>query len=445
MFYGSLETAYELLVGLDNFIWAYLGAPLIIAVGSYFTIRSGFLQITRFPAILKLFWNYLRSKQRSETGVHPLKAFFASVGGCIGIGNVVVICTAIQVGGPGALLWIWVAAILGAMVKFAEVFLGIRYRVSNHRGTYSGGPIYYLQQVFTSPWVPRIVGLLLCVYGVEVLQFNLMAHSIVHNYGLNPIAVNLCLLALVLYATAGGVRRVGEVCGAIIPVFTVAYVGMGLWILIDNAGILVEVFKEVFSSAFTGHASVGAFAGSTLLISMSQGIRRGCYASDVGVGYASMIHSETTIKRPEKQAAFTIMEVFLDTFLIVTTSVLLILVTGVWKEPLHESEMVQTALALYYPFAPYVMPVFLFILGYSTIIAYFCFGLNASEFLSPRYGRKIYYVVAGAALFFFSFAGTGVSLTIMSLTGGLLLMINLTGMFLMRREIHYHVDSNVEL
>ena len=289
--------------------------------------------------------------------------------------------------------------------------------------------------------MPKVVCVILCVYGIEIAQFNVVTTSLSQNYGVNIYLVIAVLLALVLYAGIGGVDRVGQVCSMIIPVFTVSYVGMGLWVLINNAAAIPEALTTVFTSAFTGHAAVGGFAGSGLILAMGQGIRFGCYTGDIGVGYASVIHSETQQESPSKQAALTIMEIFLDTFVIVTTTILLILVTGIWKEPIHESLLVQTVLNQYFPFAKYFVPLFLLLLGYSTIIAYFVFGLKASEFLSPQYGKKVYFVVAAVGLTVFSFLETRQALDVMSISGGLLLLFNIYGMWRLRKEIVFNVDE----
>lgn len=420
----------------DDYLWGYVAPPLILIFGVYLTFKSGFFQVRKFPAVLRHFWQLLRTKRGDTRGVHPLRAFFASVGGCVGIGNIVLACTAVQIGGPGALFWIWVTAFFGMMIKYAEVYLGVKYR-EKHGDTYTGGVFYFLQRVFKTPWIPRIVCLLLCIYGVEVLQFNIVTNSLTQNYGLNPFLFIGVFLVMVLYAGAGGVRRVGSLCTAIIPVFTVLFVGMGLWVLWENLSVIPSAIQLVVSSAFTGHAAIGGFAGSTFLMAMSQGVRRGCYSGDIGVGYASVIHSETASESPSRQASLTLIEIFLDTFVTVTVSIMVILVTDIWHEPIHESLLVQTAMSSYFPMIHYFMPFFILLLGYSTIIAYFCFGIKASEYLSPKYGRRMYFVYATAAFVIFSFLPTHHALILQSVAGALLLVFNVWGMLRLRREIEF--------
>ena len=339
--------------------------------------------------------------------------------------------------GPGALLWIWMTALAGAIVKYSEVYLGMRYRVTNENGDYSGGPMYFLRQAFNKPWISSAVCVLLCLYGVEIFQFSVVTKSIATNLDLNIYVVVGIFLALVLFAGSGGVRRVGNISSALIPVFVVMYAAMGIWVLLNNLEHVPGVFGQVFSTAFTGHAAVGAFIGSSIMATVSQGVRRGCYCGDIGIGYASVIHSETSATIPEKQASLVIFEIFMDTFIICTTSVMLVLVTGVWQEPLEGTMLVQTALAKYFPYMHFFMPFFLFLVGYATINAYFCVGLKCAEFLMPRRGRMMYHGYAAVVLVAFSFFDTVLAQSVMTIAGGLLLLINSAGIFFLRKQVSF--------
>jgi AGCS family alanine or glycine:cation symporter len=383
-------------------------------------------------------------REHNERGVHPLKAYFACIGGCVGIGNIAAICTAIQLGGPGALFWIWVTATIGMIIKYSEVYLGMRYRVANKNGGYNGGPMYFLQKVFKTMWIPNTVCVLLCIYGVEVYQFTVITDSVVNNLHINQFVVIFTLLGLVLFAGSGGVRRVGDISSAIIPIFVVLYLGMGGWVLFNNLGAIPSALGLVFSSAFTGSAAFGGFAGSSLMLMMSQGVRRGCYTGDLGVGYAAVIHSESNATEPQEQATLTIFEIFLDTFVICTASVMIVLVTGVWHESISPSMMVQTVLEQYFPYMNYFMPLFLFMLGYSTINAYYCVGLKSAEFLHPKHGRKAYIVYAIAALILFSYGGVNQAQSVMTIANGLLLIINCYGIFRLRHEISFSIGKEAE-
>lgn len=428
---------------LDNSLWSFLALPGIMLLGAYFSYRSKFVQIRYFPSIIKTFFSYLIHKHHdNDGGIHPLKVFFASIGGCIGIGNIVAICTAVQIGGPGSLLWIWVTAILGSIIKYSEIYLGIRYRISNGKGGYHGGPMYFLSRAFKSNTVPKIVALLLCVYGVEIYQFGVIANTVTTNFAVDRTWVVLGLLVLVIGVSSGGIQRVGHLSSFMIPVFILCYLSMGAWVLYSNFETLPGILSTIIQSAFTGHAAAGAFAGSGLMLAISQGIRRGCYSGDVGVGYASVIHSESRENHPEKQAALAIFDIFIDTFMVCTTSILIVLVTGVWQEQMDASLLIQTALGQHFPFMEIFMPVFLFLLGYTTITAYFCAGIKCAEFLAPNYGKTLYYIYAALALAVFSYIDNYNALIVMSLTGGLLLLFNLSGIYRLRNEISFAIPKH---
>lgn len=432
-----IDILFSGLSAFEDFIWAYAGVPVIVILGFWLTLRSNFYQIRTFPRILATFVGFFKVREKPKDGVHPLKAFFACVGGCVGVGNIVAICTAVQVGGPGALFWIWITALLGMMLKYAEVYLGIRYRKVNPDGGYQGGPMYFIQEVTKSKWLPAFICVLLCIYGVEVYQFRVITQTLTENLQIDRSLVGAALLFLVLFAGAGGVRRVGELSSIMIPLFVVLFLGMGSWVLIANIGMIPTVLKTVMVSAFTPTAATGGFVGSTVMLTISQGVRRACYSSDVGAGYASVIHSESLVESADKQASLVIFDIFLDTFMICTMSVMLILVTGVWSEPMNAALLVQKSLGLYFPSISYFMPLFIFLLGYSTITAYFCVGIKCAEFISASKGKAIYYIYSTIALALSVYMDTTHAQILMSLSGGLLLLINGWAIFRLRKEIKY--------
>lgn len=433
-----INSFFSVLENIENSLWGYVGVPLIMLVGLYLTFQSGFLQVRKFPIVVRTFFSFFKMReQTTKEGVAPLKAFFACIGGCVGVGNIVGICTAVQLGGPGALFWIWVTAVVGSMLKYAEVYLGLKYRIIDEHGHYSGGPMFFLKKVFKTSLIPNIVCLFLCIYGVEIYQFSVVVSSVSTNFNIHPYFVIAALLGLVIFAGSGGVRRVGSISSAIIPIFVVMYVGMGFWVFINHLSEMPALFKTVMESAFNGHAALGGFAGSTLILTISQGVRKGCYTGDLGVGYASVIHSESSVTIPEKQASLVIFDIFVDTFLICTTSVMLILITGLWNQPMEAGLLVQHALGQYFPWMHFFMPFFLFLLGYSTINAYFCVGLKSAEQLSPKYGRVFFYIYAIISLVLFSLFDTSQAQSVMMIAAGCLLVINCYGIFRLRKEISY--------
>lgn len=437
------EIISALFTEFEDFLWGYVGVPAVLLLGLYLSFLSGFVQFRKLPAVLRNFGRFMTTTEKDAHGVSPLRAFFACVGGCVGVGNIVGICTAVQIGGPGALFWIWVTACAGTIVKYSEVYLGIKYRIENKAGGFSGGPMYFLQQTFSSRWIPAVVALLLCFYGVEVFQFSIVTNTIALNWGLNKVAVIAVFLGMILFASVGGVNRVGAISSAIIPVFVITYVGMGAWVLLHHVSALPFILNQVFVSAFTGSAVLGGFTGS-LIATISQGVRRGCYTGDVGVGYASVIHSETSSHSPQRQASLVIFEIFADTFFVCTTSIMLILTTGVWNQPIPTALLVQTALSEFFPYMHIFMPFFLALIGYATINAYMCVGAKSAEFLAPKWGRRLFFAYAATVLPLFAYVDVSLAQTAMAISGGLLLVINSVGIFRLRKELSFDLDEQSE-
>ncbi len=427
---------FEFIRTVDSFFWSYIAFILIIILGFCLTIQAKFFQIRSFPSIVKTFFYFLGRAPTGERGVDPLTAFFASVGGMIGIGNVVGVVTAVQIGGPGALFWVWCAALIGAIVKYSEIFLGLKHRVKNDRGSYDGGPMYFLQYAFTQRYIPFFVAFLLCIYGVEIYQFSVVTHSLSTNFHINSYLVIATVLSLVLYASIGGVRRIGAICKRVMPFFMVLYVSMCLWIIFQERAFISGVLQDVLISAFKGHAPIGGFVGSTALLAIQHGTARASYSADIGIGYDSIIHSESNTVYPERQAKLAILGVFIDNF-ICTMSILVVLLTGVWKLSIPASQLVQTALSSYFPHMHIFMPLFIFIVGYSTMIAYFCVGIKCARFLYPKYGACIYMIYGAMALLLFSFFDQSDALVVMSIVQALLLITNLLGIFILRKRINF--------
>lgn len=427
----------DIILDVENFLWAFIGVPLLFILAIVLTVQSRCAQFRNLPLAAKTFLSIFKKSNSQTKGISPLKAFFASIGGSVGVGNVIGVCVAVQIGGPGSLFWIWITAIGGAIIKYAEVYLGIRYRITNAKGEYCGGPMYFLRQAIDKSWVTNLICVLLCFYGIEIFQFSVVAKSIATNMDVDLIWIVAALLALVMMVGMGGIRRVGSFSSILIPIFVFTYVSMAGWILIQNITVLPQLFSNVVSSAFSGHAALGAFAGSSMMYALSHGVRRGCYTGDIGIGFGAVIHSETSVTIPEKQAMLVIFEIFMDTFLICTASVAIVLVTGVWHEPVEGIMLIQEALGRYFPYMHFFMPFFLFLVGFATINAYYSVGLKCADLLMPKMGRGVYQVFAGIMLVVFSFFDSVIAQSVMAIVGALLLITNSIGIFILRKRISF--------
>lgn len=431
---------------LDDIFWGYLGFVLIIGLGLYFSFRERFIQIRALPVIVREFFQLTREDHSAQRGIHPLKVFFSSVGGMIGIGNVAGIVTAVQIGGPGALFWVWVSAPLGAMIKYSEIYLGIRYRKPNQQGGYDGGPMFFLKKAFSFKGFATLALICLCIYGVEIYQFSVLADSVAMNWHLPKMLVILVLLAMVLYAGVGGIPRIASICSAIIPIFMTLFVFMSVWILAAHYAEIPSLLKDVFTSAFQGKSALGGFAGASIGMAIKQGIARSAYSGDIGIGYDSIIQSESTLADPKRQGGLAMLGVYLDN-LICSLSILVVLATGAWSNngTTDGAILMQNALSSCFPGMNIFMPLLLFFTGFSTIIAFFAVGIKSARFLFPKFGEKLYFFLASLMMIVFSYADQSTALLVMSLSGGILMVLNVSAIAVLRKEIDFSGLNEVHL
>ncbi|NRA73855.1 MAG: sodium:alanine symporter family protein [Rickettsiales bacterium] len=439
---GTLFTLKQILPFLEKFddiLWSYIGVYFILLTGLYFTIKSKGFQ---FKAIAKVSSTYKHlygaSKDKEAKGINPFKLYFASVGGMIGIGNLVVVVTAITAGGPGALLWLWASSFAGMLLKYSEIFLGVKFRESNNKGGYDGGPMFYLKKAFNIKILPILSAILLCVYGAEVVQFKAISDTISQTFSIDWLLVAVIISALVLYSAIGGVRRLATICTVIMPFFLIAYFFMCLWVIGSNFHLLPNLLLTVVKSAFVGHAPVAGFLGSTALASIQYGVARAVYSGDIGIGYDSIVQSETKTKHPEYQARLAIFGQLTDT-IICTCTVLVVLLTGAWYDPSvkEPSQYIIKALSLYFPYVGVFMSILFFITGYSTIIAYFTVGTKCASFIMPKIGKKIYVTFGIIAFLLTKYFDQSTLILIMSISGGLLIVMNISAIIKLRNYIKF--------
>jgi alanine or glycine:cation symporter, AGCS family len=428
---------------IDAFFWGYIGFLLIIFLGGYFTFKTSLFQLRVFPTVIKTFFQFLKKDPNVQTGTHPLRIFCASSGGIIGVGNVVGIVTALQLGGPGALFWVWVAGFFGMLIKYSEVYLGLRFRVANNKNGYDGGPMFYVRKAFKTTWMPSAICLLMCIYGAEIYQFNIITETISNNWSIDKIFVIPPLLFLVIYACVGGVPRVAKICSWLMPIFVVLYIFLCLWSIGQHFDQLPQVFLSVFKSAFTGYAAAGGFAGGSMMLAIQNGMAGACYSADVGIGYDAIVQSESSTLYPETQARMALLGVCIDN-LICTLSILVVLTSGLLTTPefVQGTNLVQTVLEKHFPPVTVLMPIFLFILAYTSLIAYLSVGLKCARHLHPTKGQIVYFAYAVISLTAFSFLDQSKALLIMRFSGVSLLIINLIGIYRLRNEIVFVVDGH---
>ncbi|MDR2464259.1 MAG: amino acid carrier protein [Holosporales bacterium] len=432
-----LNSFFECLAKIDQFFWTYIGFIILFTSGFFLTIKTRGFQFKVLLNFKICIQDLLRGPSKcSSRGIHPIRLYFASVSGMVGLGNIVGIITAVTIGGPGALFWLWVACFPSMLVKYSEIYLGIRYRVPNEQGGYDGGPMFYLKKAFNCKSVSFMASVLLCIYGVEVFQFDVVADVISTTFHINQIVTITCLLGLVLFTVLGGIRRLSQMCSFVMPLFIISYVGMCLYIIIYNASEIPFVLKTVFHSAFSGHAAVGGFAGSTAILAAQQGISRSVYSGDIGIGYDSIIQAETRAILPQQQARLGIFSLLTDA-IVCTLSIFVVLITNVWTIKVPPDQYIARALAMYFKNADLFMAVFIFLAGFTTIVAYLSVGIKSAFFLNGIRGKVLYLSYAIFAFVFFSFFDQEKALLVMSISAGMLIVFNIIGILKLLKFIKF--------
>ena len=434
-----IDSTFNLITFLDDFFWSYVGWALIVGSGIYLTFISRGLQ---FRALFNFRNNikeiYSEASNSDNGGVHPFKLYFASVGGMVGLGNIVFISLALMIGGPGSIFWTILASLSGMLLKYSEIYLGVKYRVQNPKGGFNGGPMYFLQKAFKPKVFAYVFAFLLCLYGVEISNFLIIVDRLEHSFEFDRYIIILGLLAAVIYSSIGGISRLANICSVIMPIFMIGYILFAIYIIACNASLLPEFFKTVLVSAFTGHAQLGGFLGSSMILSAYLGISKTVYSGDIGIGYDSIVQSETTIVNPRKQATLAIYALFTDALICILTNTMLG-VTGAWYtlNHLQPSDIVAQLLSGYVPYSDIFMTLLLFFAGFTTIIAYLVAGTKCAQFINPKFGKIIYLLYSVFAFIFFcNFSQTNVIIT-MSFLSGMLVLLNVCGILRLRKDIEF--------
>lgn len=435
----TIDPFFCFLGAIESFYWGYIGFTVVVITGLYFSFRSGFYQ-------LKVLFHPIRTikavQKSSEggAGISPFRVYFASVGGMVGLGNIVGVVSAVMMGGPGALFWLWIASLCGMLIKYAEIYLGMKFRIDNGREGHHGGPMIYLQRAFKNKFLSKVIPIIFCsllsIYGVEVYQFVVVADVLTDTTHLTRFLVLGSVLALTLYGGFGGIRRLANISTALMPPFIVGYISLCLYVIFLHGESLPGLLVDIFTSAFTGHAAVGGFAGSSMIMALQLGTARAVYSGDLGIGYDSIIQSESKARDPAAQACLSIFGVATDA-VICTMSILVVLVTGLWKVKIDACHAVSQALSPFVSYVEVFMALLIFIAGYTTVIAYLAVGERAMQWLFPKWGRGVYFVYAALAFTVFSFLDQCHVMTVMSLSGGLLMLTNLLGIWQLRHEVDF--------
>jgi AGCS family alanine or glycine:cation symporter len=318
---------------LNSYVWGMPTIILLVGTGVLLTVLTGVAQVRYLGFALKEVLGKITQRGSGEGTVSPFQAVATALASTVGVGNIAGVATAIHIGGPGALFWLWVSGFFGMCTKYAEIVIALHYRERDATGIMRGGAMYILKNGLKMPWLGAVFALLtsLAAFGIgNMVQANSVAGAPTESLGLAPAITGVILVVLTAAVILGGIRRIGQFTEYLVPFMALFYLAGGLTIVAMHISELPGVIRLVLDSAFNGHAAVGGFVGSTMAMALRYGIARGLFSNEAGLGSAPIVHAAATTDHPVRQGMYGIFEVFVDTILICTTTGLVILMTGVW-------------------------------------------------------------------------------------------------------------------
>lgn len=430
---------------INNVVWGPVMLTLLIGAGLFLSIRTDFLQFRKFGYMLKNTILSMFSKnqhQKEDSGVSSFQAVATAMAGTIGTGSIAGLATAIVSGGPGAVFWMWISALLGMVTKYAEIVLSLKYREKNKDGKWVGGPMYYIKNGLNIKWLAvlfAIFAMIACLGTGNATQSNSIAVALESTTGISPYITGVVLTIIAAAVIFGGMSRIASVNEKLIPFMAVFYVACSLLALAVNIERVPAAFVLIFKEAFNFKAAAGGTAGYGIMLAMHYGFSRGVFSNEAGLGSAPIAHAASSTKSPVKQGLWGMFEVFFTTIIICTLSALVILTTGIW-----ESGTVQgpaLSIASFNSVLPgvggLIVTLATIFFALSTILGWAYYGEVSMEFLSnnSRTAVRIYRYVYIIFIFVGAVGNLNLIWSISETMNGLMAIPNLIGIIGLSRVI----------
>ncbi|MBM7034992.1 alanine/glycine:cation symporter family protein [Vibrio ulleungensis] len=433
--------AHAILLAIDNFVWGPPLLLLLVGTGAYFTFKLGLIQIRHLPTALKLVFS--KSSSSSAKGdVSSFAALCTALSATIGTGNIVGVATAIKVGGPGALFWMWLAALFGMATKYAECLLAVKYRKTDSKGEMLGGPMYYLRDGVGSKWLANLFALFtigVACFGIGTFpQVNAILDAASITFSLPRTGSAVVLTLLVALVTLGGIQSISKVATKVVPTMAIVYVVACLSVIVLNADKLADAVQLVLVSAFTPTAASGGFLGASIMLAIQSGIARGVFSNESGLGSAPMAAAAAKTDSCVKQGLISMTGTFFDTIIICTMTGLALILTGAWQTDFAGAAMTTHAFATGLnsdTLGPMLVSVGLIFFAFTTILGWNYYGERCVVYL---FGQKA--VLPFKVLFIVLVAlGSVMKLDmiwiIADIVNGLMAIPNLIGLVLLRSVV----------
>ena len=385
-----MQSLTSLLNSLSAFIWGPFTLALLLGVGVYLTLGLKFIPWRKtLPYAFGLLIKGRRASGKGE--ISPFQALMTAMSATIGTGNIAGVAAAIFIGGPGAIFWMWITALVGMATKYAEAVLAVKYRQTDELGKYVGGPMYYIKHGLGShwAWLAFLFALFgaLAAFGIgNMVQSNSVADALHSNFSVNTHITGLAIALLAGLVILGGIKRIGAVAGKLVPLMAMAYILGSLFIIITNINQVPDALMVIVDSAFNGSAAAGGFAGAGIMLAIQMGVARGIFSNEAGLGSAPIAHAAAQTDSPVRQGIIGMLGTFIDTIIVCTMTALVIIISGAWTSGETGASLSSLAYGNALPFGEYIITFGLVVFAFTTILGWSYYGERCAEYI---FGAKI--------------------------------------------------------
>lgn len=380
-----METITHLVSELNGLVWGPAMLFLILGTGLFLMLGLRAMPLHRLGYGFRMLWQGRRGS--GEGDISPFNALMTSLSATVGTGNIAGVATAIFMGGPGALFWMWCTALVGMATKYAEAVLAVRYRETDEGGNHIGGPMFYIKNGLGSNWA--WLGTLFAVFGGlagfgigNTVQANSVADALDTSLGVPKLATGISMAVLAALVLIGGIQRIARVAGKLVPFMALTYIVAGLVVLLLNAAAIPDAVALILKHAFTPIAATGGFAGAAVWAAIRFGVARGVFSNEAGLGSAPIAHAAAATDSPVRQGTVAMLGTFIDTLVICTITGLVIVVTGAWTSGENGAPLTSLAFESALPgFGGYVVSFGLVLFAFTTLLGWSFYGEKCAEYL----------------------------------------------------------------
>ncbi|MFF3103388.1 alanine/glycine:cation symporter family protein [Viridibacillus arvi] len=424
-----MDKLNEILGSISGFLWGIPLIVLIVGSGIYLTIRVGALQLRLLPTALRLVFSKKHASD-AEGDISQFQALTTALAATVGTGNIVGVATAVILGGPGAIFWMWFSAFFGMATKYSEAILAVRFRVKDSKGQMAGGPMYYLEHGLKQKWLAVLFALfgVLASFGIgNGTQSNSVAGVVNSTFKIDPYITGIILTIFVGLVILGGIQSIGKVTAVFVPVMALFYLASGLIIIIMNITAVPEAFMTIIKMAFSGEAAAGGAIGAAI----RYGVARGVFSNEAGLGSAPIAAAAAKTDLPGRQALISMTQVFFDTFLICSITGLTIVMSGVYTNPKLEANAVTTQAFGHFlgSWGPIVVAIGLIFFASSTILGWAYYGEKCFQYLFKNpFALLIYRIIFVGFVYIGATIPLDIVWTFSDVANGLMAIPNLIGL-----------------